>query len=318
MLRNKNFLTLLVEDDSAYQNYFLYSFLELTLFLVRYEFILSENEAGNYFFKRDFSPPGELFSQNPNGARYLDPKYSRWLSVDPALGEYMSGSDAGCGGIYNHVNLSLYHYGGNNPVKYTDPDGLFDVEEIDGKQYITVNYGDLYDFDNAYCAYYNSYKDGTAGNPKVDGIALKGSMNHIFSTDDAIKSYYKELFPNGGWTRGDTENLCSFNGIILGIATGVSIFVCPALTPWFAGALLFNDGVNVVCRSIDYQENPSSENAANLVFAWCGFVFDGVSFGATIGLFTGKIARSPLFSFCLKSNGRPYYAINGYFHICPR
>ena len=57
------------------------------------------------------------------GARYLDPKYSRWISTDPALGEYMSGSDAGCGGVYNSVNLSLYHYVGNNPIKYTDPDG---------------------------------------------------------------------------------------------------------------------------------------------------------------------------------------------------
>ena len=56
-------------------------------------------------------------------ARYLDPKYSRWISTDPALGEYMRGSDAGCGGIYNHVNLSLYHYAGNNPLKYTDPTG---------------------------------------------------------------------------------------------------------------------------------------------------------------------------------------------------
>jgi hypothetical protein len=27
------------------------------------------------------------------------------------------------GGIYNLVNLHLYHYAGNNPVKYTDPDG---------------------------------------------------------------------------------------------------------------------------------------------------------------------------------------------------
>ena len=27
------------------------------------------------------------------------------------------------GGIYNTVNLHLYHYAGNNPVKYTDPDG---------------------------------------------------------------------------------------------------------------------------------------------------------------------------------------------------
>ena len=57
------------------------------------------------------------------GARYLDPKYSRWLSGDPAITDYMSGSDAGEGGIYNTVNLSVYHCAGNNPVKYTDPDG---------------------------------------------------------------------------------------------------------------------------------------------------------------------------------------------------
>ena len=57
------------------------------------------------------------------GARYLDPRYSRWLSGDPAVGEYMAGTSAGEGGIYNTVNLNVYHYGGNNPVKYVDPDG---------------------------------------------------------------------------------------------------------------------------------------------------------------------------------------------------
>ena len=56
------------------------------------------------------------------GARYLDPKYSRWLSGDPALGDYIptAGSDpsklAGMGGVYNTVNLHLYHYAGNNPL----------------------------------------------------------------------------------------------------------------------------------------------------------------------------------------------------------
>ena len=77
------------------------------------------------------------------GARYLDPKYSRWLSGDPALGEYIPQAPVndeakkhnenlpGMGGVYNTVNLHVYHYAGYsqrsfelyNPVKYIDPDG---------------------------------------------------------------------------------------------------------------------------------------------------------------------------------------------------
>ena len=75
------------------------------------------------------------------GARYLDPRYSRWISSDPALGEYIpgagkataseAGSLPGMGGIFNTVNLQLYHYAGNNPVKYTDPDGRDIIHLLD-------------------------------------------------------------------------------------------------------------------------------------------------------------------------------------------
>ena len=69
------------------------------------------------------------------GARYLDPKYSRWLSGDPALSDYIPKAPIddeakkhnenlpGMGGVFNVVNLHLYHYAGNNPIKYEDPTG---------------------------------------------------------------------------------------------------------------------------------------------------------------------------------------------------
>ena len=74
------------------------------------------------------------------GARYLDSKTSRWISADPAMGDYIPGAPVnddvrrnnqnlpGMGGIYNTVNLHVYHYAGNNPVCYVDPTG----EDIKG------------------------------------------------------------------------------------------------------------------------------------------------------------------------------------------
>ena len=74
------------------------------------------------------------------GARYLDSKTGRWLSGDPAVSDYIpsapvddeakkrNGSLPGMGGVFNYANLHVYHYAGNNPVKYTDPDGRDDEE----------------------------------------------------------------------------------------------------------------------------------------------------------------------------------------------
>ena len=67
------------------------------------------------------------------GARYLDSKRGIWTQTDPALGDYIPTAGTtpdklpGMGGIYNLVNSQLYHYAGNNPVKYTDPDGKMDL-----------------------------------------------------------------------------------------------------------------------------------------------------------------------------------------------
>jgi murein DD-endopeptidase MepM/ murein hydrolase activator NlpD len=69
------------------------------------------------------------------GARYLNPRTSRWISADPGLETYLPVAPVdeearkknqdlpGMGGVFNPVNLTVYHYTSNNPLKYVDPKG---------------------------------------------------------------------------------------------------------------------------------------------------------------------------------------------------
>jgi RHS repeat-associated protein len=74
---------------------------------------IQDEETGLYYF----------------GARYYEPKLSRWINTDPAVEKYLPKVGQGdeklpCyGGIFNSINHNLYTYSANNPIKFIDLDG---------------------------------------------------------------------------------------------------------------------------------------------------------------------------------------------------
>ena len=145
------------------------------------------------------------------GARYMDPRTSRWLSTDPALTDYIPMAPVddnarkhnqnlpGMGGIYNSINMHLYHYAGNNPVKYTDPDGKKLTLSVD-KSTQTMNikldvkagdYRFLADFKVNVTTHVVANSDSTQSNKKANV-----NLNPQKRNDNG--SAWTQ-FPNGEW-----------------------------------------------------------------------------------------------------------------------
>ena len=139
-------LLLLISERSSNADYDVY------FFLIKYSFLFSNNDK----IKKSCNLKTTHFlipqENGENGARYLDPKYSRWLSTDPALGEYVTPDKEKKYGVFDFINLNVYHYGHNNPITYTDPDGraddyfisktyeTYEIAITEVKKYIRENY----------------------------------------------------------------------------------------------------------------------------------------------------------------------------------
>ena len=200
-MKKANILNLLLLTTSE-QNTQSENFADLYLFLLHYLLLLNDaTKPQNSCVQKTpqlNAPQGNIYM----GARYLDPKYSRWISVDPALSYYVEGkSNGSSGGIYNSVNLNLYHYSANNPVKYSDPDGkdwlcrtvngikeVFHRDDITSTKQAQTAYGDSAyvlgngDSFNGY-TFYNGespYMADSSGNKVEQTLPIQGSDFDIF------------------------------------------------------------------------------------------------------------------------------------------
>jgi RHS repeat-associated protein len=100
------------------------------------------------------------------GARYYDPLVNTWLSPDPILAQYFPTGKQdeqlpGFGGVFNPVNLGLYQYAGQNPVKYVDQNG----EAIETAW-------DAFSLTLGIHSFVNNVRQGNYGEAAVDGLGI--------------------------------------------------------------------------------------------------------------------------------------------------
>ena len=237
------------------------------------------------------------------GARYLDAKYSRWLSADPAVSDYVSGISAGEGGIYNTVNFSLYHYAGNNPIRYTDPTGAFDWDTN------TIESGDTL------AKITNEYNEKNGTNYSYDDVAKANGIddpNKIYAgsqlsfdglkTNNAKKSFYEKIY-------GDHR----LNGSVLENDGARSFYgsIGPDFRPDTSNVnISIEGGIAEWQGAIDFFANKKFNlGLSGYVGGFRGEAFAGmkegkIGFGADVSVFKGGLSINPtLFGWKIKVGG---------------
>ena len=174
------------------------------------------------------------------GARYLDPRVSRWLSGDPAMSEYVPVAPVseqarkhnqnlpGLGGVFNIVNMHVYHYSANNPVKYVDPDGrqldiTFTIKSYEETEDGLTAHGELTitDRDTGETLIVNAYSGGRG--TTADGLSLPiplGSYKILEPTAIGYRLEAEDILP--GSDRIDITNPQQSNIRLHGPGTGLS------------------------------------------------------------------------------------------------
>ena len=168
----------------------------------------------------------------------------------------------------SHINGNLYHYAGNNPVCYTDPTGMFEVDEETKK--ITADIDDKKDIKKA-VKFYSKHKDYAfeAMNKNGDGIKL--------GNYEAAKNYSKMINSNDGLPINDIISML-----------GDTTFIISETTKKIVPDVATNIGklssvLSLISTAEDLKnckKDPNFENKMNLLIDVIGLIPGGGSYFA--------------------------------------
>jgi hypothetical protein len=185
--------------------------------------------------------------------------------------------------VFNYVNLHLYHYAGNNPVKYVDPDGEFAATPWTVAS-IVIGVASLA----------NNIEQGNTRGIVVDSLGIVADVAALFTgapgvAGTAIKAA-RIVSDAAHVLDGANKAITSAkDGNALGVAAGVAEAVSPVLNYGAGKAFESARGADRAARNAVSNDAIISWSKAEEVNKILGNIASGVKTGADAGVLANDI-----------------------------
>src|SRR5215831_7916298 len=235
-----------------------------------------------FFAAKEFDPETGFYDF---GARYLDPRFSKWMSTDPALASYLPAAASpnpslpGLGGTFQPANLALYGYSHNNPATLLDRTGL-EPESADKPGFFRSTWNSIVNW------WTTPIEEGNHFHEMVPGSCPVCTAHPEFATS---YDYMQAEYIDRPWQKGDIAGaaleaaslipvgrIARTGGTVLSEITtaeragarlalpapakpaGLLPAPRPANVPWAAGIQFYKEGNMTVAEHIFWRHGPSS------------------------------------------------------------